>query len=111
MRQPRNWFTSVQDNTLRKMKRLGFSPGEIAEKLDRTEWSIRERAKLIGTPWQIEPGSSILANATANGLDYDRDTEAKQREGDKRLVRALAKAIQRGDHLPAGTVVPLTLIG
>lgn len=111
MRQPRDWYTSVQDNTLRKMKRLGFSPGEIGEKLDRTEWSIRERARLLGTPWQIEPGSSGLANATANGLDYERDAEAKQRQGDLRLRRALAEAFVRGDHLPAGTPVPLTLIG
>ena len=111
MRQPRNWFTSVQDNTIRKMKRLGFSPGEIGEKLDRTEYSIRERARLLGVPWQIEPGTSGLANATANGLDYERDAEAKQRQGDARLVRALALAIQAGDHLPAGVERPLRLVG
>ena len=109
MRQPRDWYTSVQDNTLRKMKRLGFSPGEIGEKLDRTEWSIRERARLLGTPWQIEPGSSGLANATANGLDYERDAEAKQRLGDARFVRRLAEAIWDGDHLPEGVARPLRL--
>jgi hypothetical protein len=104
MRQPRNWFTSIQDNTIRKMKRLGFSPGEIGEKMDRTEYSIRERARLLGIPWQIEPGTSGLANAPANGLDHERDAEAKQRLGDKRLVRAIAEAIARGENLPAGTV-------
>ena len=111
MRQPRDWYTSVQDNTLRKMKRLGFSPGEIGEKLDRTEWSIRERADFLGTPWRKEAGTSILMNSAANGFDHDRDAEAKQRLGDKRLVRAVAEAIARGENLPAGTVVPLRLIG
>ena len=111
MRQPRNHFTSVQDNTIRKMKKLGFTPEEIGEKIGRTPWSIRERADFLGTPWRKEPGTSVLMNATANGLDHERDAEAKQRLGDKRLVRAIAEAIARGENLPAGTVVPLRLIG
>ena len=111
MRQPRTWFTSVQDNTLRKMKRLGFTPAEIGEKLGRNEKVIRDRAEQLGTPWRKEPGTSVLMNATANGLDHERDAEAKQRQGDARLVRALALAIQAGDHLPAGTPVELRLIG
>jgi hypothetical protein len=111
MRQPRDWYTSVQDNTIRKMKRLGFSPVEIGEKLDRTEWSIRERARLIGVPWQQEPGTSILVNKSTPDMNAERVAEMNQRAGDRKLVRELAKAIQRGDHLPQGTVVPLRLIG
>ena len=111
MRQPRNHYTSVQDNTIRKMKKLGFTPEEIAEKLGRTPWSIRDRAEHLGTPWRKEPGTSVLMNSTANGLDHERDAEAKQRQGDKRLVRAIAEAIARGENLPAGTTVPLRLIG
>ena len=111
MRQPRNSYTSVQDNTIRKMKKLSFTPEEIAEKLGRTPWSIRDRAEALGTPWRKEPGTSIIMNSTANGLDHERDAEAKQRQGDARLVRALALAIQAGEHLPAGTPVELRLIG
>ena len=111
MRQPRNHFTSVQDNTIRKMKKLGFTAKEIGEKLDRSEWSIRDRAADLGTPWRKELGTSILMNSTANGFDHERDAEAKQRLGDARLVRALALAIQAGEHLPAGTPVELRLIG
>ena len=111
MRQPRDWYTSVQDNTLRKMKRLGFTPEEIGEKIGRTPWSIRERADVLGTPWRKEPGTSIIVNAPANGLDHERDAEAKQRQGDARLVRALALAIQAGEHLPAGVDRPLRLVG
>lgn len=111
MRQPRNSYTSVQDNTIRKMKKLNFTPEEIAEKLGRTPWSIRDRAEALGTPWRKEPGTSVLMNATANGLDHERDAEAKQRLGDKRLVRAVAEAIARGENLPAGSPVPLRLIG
>ena len=111
MRQPRNWFTSVQDNTIRKMKRLGFTCAEIAEKLGRSEESIRDRAETLGTPWRKEPGTSVLMNATANGLDYERDTEAKQRQGDLKFRRALAEAFWRGDHLPEGAKRPLRLFG
>jgi len=50
MHQPRNWFSSVQDNTLRKMKRMGFTPAEIGEKLGRTEYTVRERARTMGMP-------------------------------------------------------------
>jgi hypothetical protein len=85
------------------MKKLGFTPEEIAEKLDRTPWSIRSRAEDLGTPWRKEPGTSVLMNSTANGLDHERDAEAKQRQGDARLIRALALAIQAGQHLPGHT--------
>jgi len=111
MRQPRNHYTSVQDNTIRKMKKLGFTPEEIAEKLGRTPWSIRDRAEHLGTPWRKEPGTSVLMNSTANGLDHERDAEAKQRLGDLRLQRALQEAFWRGDDLPAGKPKPLRLIG
>tara|TARA_R110002126_G_scaffold81733_1_gene201124 strand:- start:23 stop:304 length:282 start_codon:yes stop_codon:yes gene_type:complete len=93
------------------MKKLGFSPKEIGEKLDRSEWSIRDRAADLGTPWRKELGTSILMNSTANGFDHERDAEAKQREGDRRLVRAVAEAIARGENLPAGSPIPLRLIG
>ena len=109
MRQPRNYYTSVQDNTIRKMKKLGFTPEEIGEKIGRTPWSIRERADFLGTPWRKEAGTSALMNVTANGLDHERDAEAKQREGDARFVRRLAEAIWDGDHLPAGVKRPLRL--
>jgi hypothetical protein len=107
MRAPRDWFTSVQDNTLRKMKRLGFTPAEIGEKLGRTEYTVRERARTMGIPWQKDPGSSVLVNSTPTGFDKDRETEARQRAADKRFVYALALAFQRGDHLPAPKPKPV----
>jgi len=39
------------------------------------------------------------------------DEEANQRERDRAFVREIAKAIQRGDHLPAGVSRPLVLFG
>lgn len=111
MRQPRDWYTSVQDNTIRKMKRLGFSPAEIAEKLDRTEWSIRERARLLNIPWLKEPGQSILVQSSQVDLSRERTDEHRQRENDRRFVKRLALAFQAGEHLPAGTPKPLRLVG
>lgn len=111
MRQPRDWYTSVQDNTIRKMKRLGFSPAEIADKLGRTEWSVRERARLLGVPWLKEPGTSLLVQTIPNDLSAERNHEASQRERDRLFVRALAAAFQRGDHVPSGQPIELRLIG
>lgn len=111
MRQPRDWYTSVQDNTLRKMKRMGFSAAEIADKLDRTEGSVRERASILGMPWQKEAGTSVLASRSQVDLGAERMAEIRHRQSDSRFVRLLALAIQRGDHLPAGTPIPLQLIG
>ena len=100
MRQPRNWFTSVQDNTIRKMKKLGFTPAEIGEKLGRTEYVVRERARTLNITWHKEVGKSILATTAPTGFDRDRDAEAKHSDADRRFVIALAEAFQRGDHLP-----------
>lgn len=43
--------------------------------------------------------------------DMSNDHERKIREADANFVRELAKAFQRGDHLPAGQVPFLRLIG
>ena len=55
--------------------------------------------------------SAVLARSNPPGMDKEREAENKQRDGDLRFRRALAEAFVRGDHLPAGTVVPLRLIG
>ena len=86
MRQPRNFFTSVQDNTLCKMKKLGFTAAEIGEKLGRTEWVVRERARSLNIAWQKDLGRSVLVNQYANGFDKEREAEVKQREADQRFV-------------------------
>jgi len=54
---------------------------------------------------------AVLARSTPPGFDKEREAENRQREGDAKLVRALAEAIARGDNLPAGTPIPLRLIG
>lgn len=97
MRQPRNWFTSVQDNTIRKMKKLGFTPAEIGEKLGRTEYVIRERARMLNITWHKDLGKSVLATTAPTGFDRDREAEAKQRENDARFVAALQAAHDRGE--------------
>jgi hypothetical protein len=89
------------------MKRLGFSPAEIGEKLGRTEKTVRERARALGIPWQKDLGLSELANKYPDGFNKDRETEARQRAADERFVYALALAFQRGDHLPAPKPKPV----
>ena len=107
MRQPRNFFTSVQDNTLRKMKKMGFTPSEIGEKLGRTEYVIRERARTLNIAWHKDLGRSVLMNEYASGFDKEREAEARQRAADERFVYALALAFQRGDHLPTPEPEPV----
>ena len=89
------------------MKKLGFTAAEIGEKLGRTEWVVRERARFLNIAWQKDLGRSVLVNQYANGFDKDRDAKAKQREADQRFVYALALAFQRGDHLPKPAPKPV----
>lgn len=44
-------------------------------------------------------------------FDKEREAERRHREADAKFIRALALAIQAGDHLPAGQPKPLRLIG
>lgn len=44
-------------------------------------------------------------------FDKEREAEKRQRENDRRFLRALAQAFINGDHLPAGTEKPFRLIG
>ena len=104
-------MTSVQDNTLRKMRRLGFTAGEVAEKLGKTEDVIRYRAEALGIPFSIVPGTSRLANLQTTDYSRERVSENRLRENDRMFVKKLAEAFFRGDHLPAGESKTLRLLG
>lgn len=86
----------------------GLSRGTIGGHLDR--WRKEERFKNSCTH-QFKPYAPSMVERSAPTFDKDRDAESRHRENDRRFVRELAKAFQRGDHLPKGTIPELRLIG
>ena len=50
-----------------------------------------------GKPW-----SEYTLSRTQPDWQREKEAEKRHREADARFVRALAEAIMRGDHLPAG---------
>lgn len=59
----------------------------------------------------FRPYAKAMLERSTPDMSKDKLDEALQRERDDRFVRALALAIQAGEHLPAGTPVGLRLIG
>lgn len=60
---------------------------------------------------QNKPYAPAMVKRSTPQWDIEREAEIRQREGDQRLVKALALALWRGDHLPAGSPKPFRLIG
>ena len=59
----------------------------------------------------LKPLAGAMLKRSNPDMSDARLSDARQREADRMFIRQLALAIQRGDHLPAGTPVPLQLIG
>ncbi len=86
----------------------GLSRGTIGGHLDR--WRKEERVK-NPVRHQMRPYAPSMIQRSNPTFNRDLETEIRQREADHRFVVALAKAFQRGDHLPKGAVPELRLIG
>lgn len=54
MKEPKRPWTDADDATLKRGKRTGIGPDQIAIKLRREEASVRRRAIALGIPWVSE---------------------------------------------------------
>ncbi len=89
-------FSQKEDGLIIAMAKQRVTCGEISKLLNRNYDSVRKRAKLLGVVWNYQQSSSKLIN-------QNESTQRKSWEnGDKNLLRALAMAFVRGDHLPDG---------
>lgn len=92
----------------------GYTSGMISGHLQR--WRKSGKPELRKRPamkcgHEMKPLGEAMLKRSAPRWDKEREAEIRQREGDMKLRKALALAIWRGDHLPAGVPKPLRLIG
>lgn len=87
----------------------GLSRGTIGGHIDR--WRKSQRTIRNNQTHQLKPYAPAMVERSMPTFDRDREAEIRQREGDQKLVLALARAIWRGDHLPEGTPKPFRLMG
>ena len=81
-------------NKIRDLYEAGLALTEAGARLGINKEAVRSRARRMGIRW----------NEPAAYSPYDVMSEAERmamhRDGDSKLLRALAAAFQRGDHLP-----------
>ena len=92
------WWTDEKLATVCRMHAEGKTSAECGEAVGRSSEAVRKRGRALGLSW-IDRMPGANTNITAPSLN-EKQAEEALRQGDARLVRALALAIQRGDHLP-----------
>lgn len=103
---PRNdggkpFWTGEQIETLRKMHRAGCVAAEIGEAVGKSSVAVRHQGKRLGLKWTATKRKNKSWHPKIG--ESEAVTEKKLRDGDARLLRALALAFKRGDHLPAAS--------
>jgi transposase len=96
IRQPRaDEWTDEQDATLLEMHAAGDTSAAIGEALGKSSEAIRKRAHRLGLSFSDRAPKPRLAFTVPNLTE--KQIEEAQRESDRRFVRALAAAYQRGE--------------
>lgn len=115
----RGIMTESERNALLTMHRAGMTWQQAGIASGRSRTTLKRFARNHGFTWaheerqapryQIKGTSQLMQKQT--DMSEPLRADMLQREADRRFVRALAMAFQRGDHLPAGQVPELRLIG
>lgn len=93
-RTPGERWNVEQDDQIATLCREGLSHAEIASIIGRTEKAVRTRLAILA-----DCGAIIRTNQPERPPDTLFDVK-KMRLADAKLLRAMAEAFQRGDHLP-----------
>lgn len=112
-------FTPQKRDEVRKLAENGLPLNEIVRIVGISDTTIRRFCKEEGITLSVTPHARlgplrfnpVLPVATESMMAAESEYFSRQRAADRRFVRALAMAFQRGDHLPAGQVPVLRLIG
>lgn len=89
-------YTPEEDAIILKLHSEGKNCTEVAEALNRGYDAVRKHGAIhLGLSWN----RYVSPFETVSGRPYAHDDE-KQRHNDRLFVREMAKAFQRGDHLP-----------
>lgn len=89
-------YTQAEDDLIVMLVNKGTSNAVIAAATGRTRGAISDRAAVLRAEGRV----GLRGIGRPAGCE-EVWTEDKQRAADRKMVRALAEAFQRGDHLPA----------
>lgn len=90
-------FSEAQDAMIRKLHSEGLASAEVGDAVGKSSEAVRKRGRALGLCWKDRQRRTGLT-FTIPSLN-EKQVEEAQRENDARLVRALAQAFMRGDHL------------
>lgn len=93
-------FSEAQNATIRKLHAEGKASAEVGEAVGKSSECVRKQGRRLGLCWRDRRRRALTF--TLPNLN-EKQADAAQRENDARLVRALALAFMRGDHLPLAT--------
>ena len=94
------WDTE-QDDTLTSLAARGFSRKEAAVRMGRTYMAIKGRSQALGLRFLRDTDAALLR---AYDIQSFKENRATMEASDRRMIRALAEAIYRGDHLPGASL-------
>ena len=86
-----------QDERLRVLAFSGFSRKEAADLLGRTHMAIKGRSQALGLHFRRDTYGGFLR---PYDIALPQENRSRLEESSRRLVRAVAGAIQRGENLP-----------
>lgn len=89
-----------QDERLRVCAMSGLSRKETADLMGRTFMAIKGRSQALGLRFTRDNYGGL---ARPYDIALPNELRHKLEDSNKRMVRALALAISRGDHLPRAT--------
>ena len=86
-----------QDERLRVLALSGFSRKEAADLMGRTHIAIKGRSQALGLRFTRDTYGGFLR---PYDIALPQENRSRLEESSRRLVRAVAGAIQRGENLP-----------
>jgi len=87
-----------QDERLRVLALSGFSRKEAADLMGRTFMAIKGRSQALGLRFTRDTYGGFIR---PYDIALPQENRTRLEDSSRRLVRAVAGAIQRGEHLPS----------
>ena len=94
-------WDAEQDDALASLAARGFSRKEAAVRMGRTYMAIKGRSQALGLRFIRDTDAAPLRAYDSHAF---QEMRATMEASDRRMVRALAEAIYRGDHLPGASL-------
>ena len=96
-------WNDEQDERLRVLALSGLSRKEAAELMGRTFMAIKGRSQALGLRFTRDTYGGFIR---PYDIALPAENRARLEDSDRRMIRAVALAISRGEHLPGASNAP-----